>query len=515
MARARVKPFTGSASLASTTQYLGLGEPKGTMAQHAKGIHKHEMPPAFLDSYGTYARLDIDLSHRAAKTLLPAFSMDEIRLIDRTMRMYLEPRLQLDPLKLTRHYDAVIRRKAALMALCNTDKDILMSNDRFAEALREAGVEPPVKLSPTTGKITYAMAKKDLDFIDLLEHPSERVQGLMAARLGVKSTIEETRTQRLLDIAIEFNGELAVPLLYAGAHTGRFSGGGKLNLQNLPSDSPIRDAIHAAFGWLIVRADARQIEARLLAWFCRQTNIVEAFRSGTDVYTLAAEGIGQGVSRAVGKVATLQLGYGSGASTFWHMCRVQEIDISMGEAEQITDAWRQNNPHIVRMWYKLFGRVKSIFLRGLDREEEFGCITIGYSTELDSGYIELPGGYTIWYPSPRMAEDKYERNTFGYFKATRAGAGYHKSLWHGEIMNNVIQGLARVITMQHGLEISAYPAAPWVLQVHDELVFVVKDVHAKAVAAACELVMSTPPDWCPDLPLAAEVGIGRTYKEAK
>ena len=63
------------------------------------------------------------------------------------------------------------------------------------------GVEPPTKLSPATGKETWAFAKSDEGFKALADYPDERVQALVAARLGTKSTLEETRTERFIGIA--------------------------------------------------------------------------------------------------------------------------------------------------------------------------------------------------------------------------------------------------------------------------------------------------------------------------
>ena len=119
------------------------------------------------------------------------------------------------------------------MQAVQTDRESLMSNPKFAELLRQCGVEPPTKISPTTGKETLALAKSDEEFKALAEHPDERVQALVAARLGNKSTLEETRTERF--IAISKRGSMPVPLQYYAAHTGRWGGTDKINLQNLPS----------------------------------------------------------------------------------------------------------------------------------------------------------------------------------------------------------------------------------------------------------------------------------------
>ena len=127
---------------------------------------------------------------------------------------------------------------------------------------------------------------------DLLEHPNLAVQALVAARIGVKSTLEETRTQRLLGIA-KRAGVLPVPLRYYAAHTGRWGGSDKLNMQNLPSrgSNTIKQSIIAPEGYVLIDADSSQIEARTLAWLSGQIDLVDAFANDEDVYKIMASQI--------------------------------------------------------------------------------------------------------------------------------------------------------------------------------------------------------------------------------
>ena len=108
------------------------------------------------------------------------------------------------------------------------------------------------------------------------------MQAVVAARLGAKSTLEETRTERLISIAKR--GKLPVPLRYYAAHTGRWGGDDKLNLQNLPRKSKLKNAITAPEGYVIIDADSAQIEARVLAWLSGQADLVHDFADGADVY---------------------------------------------------------------------------------------------------------------------------------------------------------------------------------------------------------------------------------------
>jgi hypothetical protein len=100
----------------------------------------------------------------------------------------------------------------------------LASNKQFAELLEELGVPCPMKESITTGKQAPALAKTDLGFIELQEHDDPFVQELCAVRLGTKSTIEESRVERFIDIGARHKGWLPIPLKFYGAHTGSWSG---------------------------------------------------------------------------------------------------------------------------------------------------------------------------------------------------------------------------------------------------------------------------------------------------
>lgn len=528
MARARIRPFTGRVGLAECAEFLrdrGIYErvpAKGNMAQLACGMRKEDMSPQFLERYGSYANDDVRITAAMAKWLLPQFSDAELRLLDRTVRMYTEPVLRLNPQKLRTHLETVIATKEALRAEADASRSDLMSNEKFAGMLEARGVEVPTKVSKTTGKKTLALSKKDVEFKALLQHDDPQVQALVAARLGTKSTLEETRSKALLDLAIDF-GTLAVPLLYCGAHTTRYSGGMKLNLQNLTGGSPIRDAIEAPRGHRLVVADARQIEARVLSAVAGQRDKVERFANGDDVYSRTAEGIyhhpvsqeSHPRERKVGKVADLSLGYGSGDKTFWLMCMGANVDISPAEAKSVVAAWRGLNGRIVELWADLYDVFRTVAMsRRSVRREYRGVAIIGKSVEENAAYIESPEGMRVWYYDPRVDTDKFGKYGFGY-KKFYGKTALHKRLWHGEVTNNLIQFLAREITMGHAVRLTDYPVARMVLQVHDELVFVVKEQHAERVKAACELVMSTPPAWAKHVPLAAEVAIGRTYGEAK
>ena len=308
-------------SLAKLSLFYELGV-KGTEVVDARGKRLEDFSKTELDAYGDYCRNDVELTRKLFMKLAPHFEFKELKLIDITIRMFTEPSLILDANLLRQHLAEVKYRKELLLEEAGVEtRDDLMSNNKFAEILRGLGVEPPTKISLMTGKETLAMAKSDEEFKALLEHENFQVQALVAARLGNKSTLEETRTERFMGIASR--GLMPVPLQYYAAHTGRWGGADKINLQNLPSRgnnaNKLKFSIKAPEGYYLIDSDSSQIEARVLAWLSGQDDLTEAFRNGEDVYKIMAsaiysKGIGEvsASERFVGKTTILGAGYGMG-----------------------------------------------------------------------------------------------------------------------------------------------------------------------------------------------------------
>jgi DNA polymerase I-like protein with 3'-5' exonuclease and polymerase domains len=311
-------------SLKAVAERYGVGE-KGNEVVNAKNKRLADFTREELSRYASYCVNDVDLTRDVFKIMVEKFPKQELKLIDLTLRMFIDPVLDLDTGLLETHLDKIKDWKDELLDKSGTTKEDLMSNPKFAELLKGLDVDPPMKISPTTGKETYAFAKTDEGFKALAEDEDVRVQALVAARLGNKSTLEETRTQRFIDISKR--GLLPVPIRYYAAHTGRWGGDDKINLQNLPSRGPnakaLKRSIIAPEGQMIVEADSAQIEARVLAWLAEQEDLVTAFANKEDVYRKMASKI-YGVQeedvtkeqRFVGKTTILGAGYGMGAPKF-------------------------------------------------------------------------------------------------------------------------------------------------------------------------------------------------------
>lgn len=286
-------------SLEALAEHFGLGA-KGREVHDAKGKQLEDFDHDELVQYGRYCMNDVELTYKLFKKLGKGFPTEELRMIDLTLRMYTQPCLDLSAPTIWKEIELERERKDALMSKLGgfTTAADLRSNDKFAEVLRSLGVEPPTKVSVKKSEKaghevrTWAFAKADADFKALMNHDDPMVVAAVEARLGHKSTQKETRAQRFAGIAVRM-GQLPVPLMYYGAHTGRYAATGSINLQNLPavrgSKDPnaglLRKAIIAPPGHKIVVADLSQIEARLAMWLAGQIDKVEAFAQGRDIYS--------------------------------------------------------------------------------------------------------------------------------------------------------------------------------------------------------------------------------------
>ena len=341
MARAKHGVDVGG-SLAALVERYQLGK-KGTEVVDAKGKRVEDFDPQDLKQYGEYCKNDVELTYKLYNVLAQDFPPNELKLIDITLRMYTEPTLQLDDALLTSRLEEVEAEKkevlGALMSRLNCEDEEcvrkkLASNKQFAELLTELNIAVPMKVSPTTGKDTFALAKNDTGFIELTEHEDPFIQELCAVRLGTKSTIEESRIERFLGIASRNKGKLPIPLKYYGAHTGRWAGSDKVNFQNLPSrdkkKKALKNAVEAPQGYQVINCDSSQIEARILVWLAGQDDIVQLYKDNRDVYCEFASTVygrtitkADPVERFVGKTCTLGLGYGTGWSKLQHTLKTQ------------------------------------------------------------------------------------------------------------------------------------------------------------------------------------------------
>jgi DNA polymerase I-like protein with 3'-5' exonuclease and polymerase domains len=542
MARNWVWHETGSAALASLAKHFGLSAKMTTLGR-TLGLRYQDIvnnPPLHreLAAYGP----DDAMKCKQIFTAMidDGFPLAELNVIHRQVRMATHPKFVVDQNVLAEHLGNVLQAKSDLLAKLDMeldDRSALMSNDTLAMLLMSNGVIPvPMKISKTTGKEAYAFAKTDEEFTNLLEHENPTVQAIVAARLAVKTTLEETRTQRFITVGNlnwpewEREQSLPIPLKYSGAHTKRFSGDWQMNLQNLGRDSAIRKALKAPKGMRVVSGDASQIEARLNAGFSRTiaeqtgnrfSTLIQQFAKREDVYATFASMVfnrhinkhEHPLERFVGKVGILSCGYGASAPTFQNMLRVQsggKDPISSQWAEHTVNTYRLMYPEIVALWAHAEAMITVIANAEEDQWTAFGPLWIGRNV------VVLPNGNRINYRDLRREEEPdgkggTRKRWYYYFGNSK------KMLYGAKLVENFIQALAFMLIMEADQRIAEQTQGLLDLahQVHDELIYVVPKQHAQFVADLIVKEMSVKPKWMPWLPLAAEAGYGDSYGTVK
>lgn len=509
-------------SLKALSEHYSLGV-KGTEVIAALGKRRIDFTAEELAAYGGYCCNDTALTYDLFRSLLvekEGFPVEELKLIDLTLRMFTEPVLNLDLPVLEIYHNKLVLHKESLLYELGIDREYLMSNPKFAAILKGCGVQPPMKISPTTGESTYAFAKTDEGFKKLLEHSNPNVQLLVNTRLGVKSTLEETRTERFIEIAKR--GKLPVPLRYYAAHTGRWGGDGKINLQNLKRTSKLKYAICAPHGYMLVDSDLSQIEARVLAMLAGQTDLVQAFEDKKDVYKIMASNIYRlpesevdSAQRFVGKMTVLGCGYGMGAIKFQSQLLNFDVVLDETECKRIIDVYRETYSKIPALW-----RCARDVLGAI--AEDKGTTIGDDSCRLDvDGYdgIRLPNGLYLKYPNLRQnqGDDIEMLKAFSWGKDmvydTKKGRTVLPTrIYGGKVVENICQALARIVIGEQMVRVSKkYRVA---MTAHDAMTVVVpeNDVYAKEYI---ELCMRIRPEWAPKLPLDCESGTGDNYGDCK
>lgn len=435
-----------------------------------------------------YCNQDVELCKAIYDKQIQDYPESELRLIDLTIRMFANPQLHLDNSKLETTLSEEREKKDNVLKELGLTSTQLASNQQFAEILENCQIKIPMKTSPTTGKKTFAFSKTDLGFQKLFDHP---VAGPLAkGRLIIKSTQNETRAERLLNISKLTSGALPVPLNYYGAHTGRFSGSDKVNIQNLPRGGSLRKALIAPDDGYLVSCDASQIEARMLAWLTGQADLVEMFRNKVDVYRAFAAQIWRITpdevdtsQRFVAKTAILGLGYGMGAKKFGMLLKQQGIDMPEWEIKGIVDMYRRTFSKIPDFWQ--WCQTRLMYMRTL----EWSGDTWRNIVTLKPYKIELPNGMAI----------NYDPNEFSI-----------ETTFGGKITENIVQALARIVLSEHMLTINdAYPVA---FTVHDEISVVCHSDPDDVLDYMID-VFKKAPHWCSDLPLDAEGSYAHYYSK--
>lgn len=495
-----------SASLKATCERMfpnNSAMRKGDELINAKGIY--DLPPDIEEQIAGYCVQDVDLTHALFKLMLPSYPQSELNLIDLTCRMFVEPKIYLNKSLLVSHKTTVAQETEQKIQASGLTREQLASQQKFAAYLAdELSIVVPTKKSTRTGEMIPAFSKTDAAYNQMCNmYP--QYQHIWDAREAVKSRIEETRAQRLLDGCTPSN-MLPVPLRYYAAHTGRFGGSDKINLQNLPRGSQLRNALQAGPSQMLYIADLSNIEARMLAWLAKEESLLNSFTAGEDVYSNFASQIynrpitkENKLERYVGKTAILGLGYGMGADKYKAVLAQGSpaVDVTQSTALGIVSQYRAMYPNIPQLW--AIG--KQLLFYMLDRttsQYSYGPLNVA------SNALKLPNGMYLQYPKLR-----YNNGDFVYDSGRNGITRTHGP----RLVENIVQALARIVITEQMLAIQELPGVDVALTVHDEIIAIGSDANANETLATIMAIMKQPPAWCTELPLDAEGAYSKIYNK--
>jgi DNA polymerase len=488
---------------------------------------------------------DVILTREIFKKMIPHFPKCELLAADWSIRAFTDPKIYLDTDLLGEYLEELrIRKQQVLEDAGLNTRELLMSNDKYGEALLNLGVVPPTKIN-AKGKVTYAFAKTDAEHKALLDHDNPDVQALVAARIEHKSTIEETRA--VLYRAASLRGAWPVGYNFAGADvTQRTSGnkGGGGNPQNLRRGGTLRKCIYAPEGYELGVADLSQIEARITLWLGMQitgpdgeeAKALKVMEEGGDIYGWFGTKIyGYKITkketpleRQVAKSAVLGLGFGMGHARFMDYCVTMGIKgVDEQFAKEVVALYRSTFVGVRKFWAQCNKALNTMLDGnvglGLPFDTSNPVIRTGLDPLCQQPCLVRPNGLAIKYPELRKdAENKIE---YTQGKMTTG-------LFGGKVCENIVQAIAADVMRAQLVKVNKH--YPVVMVTHDEVVCLIpeedadvkmwvetetggyyKTISKGPFSQLARRIMTTPISYMPGLPLDIESDTAIRYGDAK
>jgi len=355
-----------------------------------------------------------------------------------------------------------------IYTLCNSEFNI--------KSTQQLGVILFQHLGLKGGKKTKTGYSTNEAVLSSLKDEHEVIPKILEYRTTQK--LLSTYAEPLLKLAKEDEeNRVYTSFLQTGTATGRLSSRDP-NLQNIPVRSELGRSVREAFvakdGYKLLSIDYSQIELRLLAHFSEDKALLEAFNNGLDIHMATAIKLfGEAdaeAKRSYAKSVNFGILYGMGQKKL-----SVELGITTSEAKEIIKNYFEAFPTIQDFLSKIQDDVKNI------------------------GYVET------------ILE---RRRIFDYENAT----GMQKAAFMRESINAVFQGSAADLIKLSMLEIESYIVeenidAAMLLQIHDELIFEVKEEIVEEIGEKFKYIMKNIMKL--NVPLECSVSIGDSWGELK
>jgi len=570
-------------SLAKLVEHYKVGVKNNAVLLATKGKYLRDFTKQELADMAVYNQEDTDQCWALYQKLRVNLSPSEIWQIDAIVRMRTEPQFELD----TKLLEETLAQERANKHEALADLSEMLGDEtagfdseeemiekvraklasalQFSNLLEARNVVVPMKPSPSDpNKRVPALAKTDEEFVLMQDHDDPVVAAAARGRLAIKSTLLETRIEKLLEAAGYAGGMLPMPIRYCGADTTWRDSGEEYNPLNFPRINPsspkltdsLRKSLRAPAGKRVIVADQSNIELRVnhTLWQVKTSMKLWWDSPTADLYRADAamthdckpEEVTKD-QRQLAKVKQLGLGFGAGADTFCRVARIMGgLDLSWrtrpatqeeivarvnarldgaGDwlfdrdrngnfvvkthypAQEAVDDWRGRYEEIVEGWRTCQHALEHI-LAGREgfKLDRWGLVT----TVKDGLLLQTERSHVICYPHiRRLVGDKGKTEIF-------YGEGRHMARIYGpKVCENIVQALARDIIMDNSIEFWKRTGLRPALRPYDELAYVVDEDKAEEYLGILQDIMRTPPTWWPELVTWSEGDIADTYGDAK
>jgi len=461
-----------------------------------KGKHFNNLNPEEKKEIIKYCQKDAELCYRLAEKYYDDWPLIERRIseVNRKMGRY---GVCLD----TKYIETSCRLLKQIMFDAEkklpwrNDPDLstaILSSKEACKLCNQHNLPIPKRINDK-GKEVVTWAQSDPDVQLWEEQFSQKYPWVAAMRDYRKANI---LLKKLIAMQSRVVGDNIMPteLLYFGAHTGRFSGGGGVNMQNLPGRREnfvnLRRAIKARPGHKLVVIDWSQIEPRLLRWVVKDTRALNLLKQGINMYEAYAiqhfEWKKIGMLKkidpnlyAMAKAVVLGAGYGCGGVKYRAVAKAMAgLDLTEEEAFKQINLFRRDNPKIVALWNQLLFAAR---LRA-QKQQDFK--------------IQLPSGRCLHY---------FNMNTQPSLRASVYRDGSRVSYLHGGLLTeNYIQAIARDVFAEALIRLYDNKIN-CLFHVHDEYILEVPEGDRERQKKQISQILLESPSWLKDCPLDFEI----------
>ena len=348
---------------------------------------------------------------------------------------------------------------------------------------------------------------------------------------------------------IQDEGRIRNTLVYHGASTGRWASRGGLNLQNIArptiSDEEIESAIPAVFNAAkgsmrelsslvrsaivaprektFVDVDFSSIENRVGVWLAGQNDKVELFRKGLDEYKVfAAESLYRVPydevtkdQRQVSKSAVLGAMFGQGAKGLVKYAEGMGVKLSEVQAKNAVDGYRSSYSRVRDLWTSCENAAIEAVSNPGSPFRAYRHIVMKVAK--DALWMKLPSGRLICWQRPQLELVTTPWGTTKYGVTVHSQNTYTRQwtrnqLIGSSIFQSAVQGTARDFLADSTLNIvkAGYEV---INLIHDEVLLLVDEDGSDKALDDVIKIMTTPPKWAFNFPLAAEGWVSKRYRK--